>query len=132
MLATIVIIIYIGLVYISYKFVAATKTVISLIQNYFDRYKMKIYNFQRKHKEVIPFMTYLAVMTVTSFLAIFWFSIQTLIWGTVTGLFYGYFLLCVGAMYEKFLHEHHAREREIEAQNNHRISFSSLSGSLKV
>lgn len=91
--ATIIIIIYIGLTYISYRFVAATKT--------------------RKHKEVVPFMTYLAIMTITSFLAIIKWTTFAIIFGVITGLFYGYFLLCVGAMYERFLHEHHQKQRAV-------------------
>ncbi|XP_070504229.1 uncharacterized protein [Chironomus tepperi] len=88
-----IIVLYIGLTYISYKFVAATKT--------------------RKHKEVIPFMTYLAFMTITSFLFIIKWTTSSIIFGILTGLFYGYFLLCVGAMYEIFLHEHNQKQRAV-------------------
>lgn len=115
------IIAYIGLTYISYKFVKATKTVKSLkLLKFSSQYLLY---FQRKHKEVVPFMTYLVVMTITSFLAIFFFSIRTLIVGTVTGLFYFYFLLCVGALYERFLKEHNERQkvlRELATKNQPR------------
>lgn len=79
--------------------------------------KLKFYflfvTFQRKHKEVIPFMTYLAFMTITSFLFIIKWTTSAIIFGILTGLFYGYFLLCVGAMYEIFLHEHNQKQRTV-------------------
>ncbi|KAL7012877.1 hypothetical protein ACKWTF_015092 [Chironomus riparius] len=122
-----IITLYIGLTYISYKFVAATKT--------------------RKHKEVIPFMTYLAFMTITSFLFIIKWTISAIVFGLLTGIFYGYFLLCVGAMYERFLHEHNQKQRAVnyfvENQDNFDfrvpasetsdgISNRSLAGSFKL
>lgn len=59
-------------------------------------------------------MTYLVIMTITSFLAILFFSIRSLIIGLVTGIFYFYFLLCVGALYERFLKEYNGRQKVLD------------------
>ena len=86
-------------------------------------------------------------MTITSFLFIIKWTTSAIIFGILTGLFYGYFLLCVGAMYERFLHEYHQKQRAVnyfvENQENFDfgvpksdtsdgISNRSLAGSIKV
>jgi len=58
-------------------------------------------------------MTYLAFMTITSFLFIIKWTTTSIIFAILTGLFYGYFLLCVGAMYERFLHEYQQKQRAV-------------------
>ncbi|KAG5667937.1 hypothetical protein PVAND_015902 [Polypedilum vanderplanki] len=104
MISFFIIVISIGLTYISYRFVVTMKT--------------------RNHKEVIPFMTYIGLMTLLSFVAIFRLTWSAIIIGTVTGLFYGYFLLCVGAMYERFLKEHHEKQMAIAECENRTMEGS--------
>jgi hypothetical protein len=59
-------------------------------------------------------MTYIGLMTLLSLVATLRMTWTAIIIGTVTALFYGYALLCVGAMYERFLREHHEKQRAVQ------------------